>query len=417
MKPVINRIVIGDVGSGKTITAFLIALGYIHSLLNGRATLLVPTEVLAYQHYTQLLELTRNSTLGWLKNLDIIYSTSKLNQVNGEKVTKKQLDTYITATTPAVFVGTHSLLFKEGLNSDIILIDEQHRFGVAQRKHLSEKSKYSPHFISFSATPIPRTLALTVYKSLTPHFIETLAMRKSIQTQIFSFDRIAEMKAKIQDRIVNGQKVYIICSKVEESDGDDEQPGSIWSIAKATDFFEKQFSGKVRHVHGKKADKKDILQEFKQSPNAHILVATTVVEVGVDVSEATLMIILNAERFGLSALHQIRGRIGRNNYTNNECLLVTDKQFLRNKRLQYLTQLNNGFDIAEKDLELRGAGDMIGVHQSGFSDEIQELIGLSPESYKQLDDIINQIDFSRINIDLPRLNRYILQQSESIWKE
>jgi ATP-dependent DNA helicase RecG len=417
MKPVINRIVIGDVGSGKTITAFLIALGYIHSLLNGRATLLVPTEVLAYQHYTQLLELARNSTLGWLKNLDIIYSTSKLNQVNGEKVTKKQLDTYITATTPAVFVGTHSLLFKEGLNSDIILIDEQHRFGVAQRKHLSEKSKYSPHFISFSATPIPRTLALTVYKSLTPHFIEILANRKSIQTQIFSFDRIAEMKAKIQDRIVNGQKVYIICSKVEESDGDDEQSGSIWSIAKATDFFEKQFLGKVLHVHGKKADKKNILQEFKQSPNAHILVATTVVEVGVDVGEATLMIILNAERFGLSALHQIRGRIGRNNYTNNECLLITDKQFLRNKRLQYLTQLNNGFDIAEKDLELRGAGDMIGVHQSGFSDEIQELIGLSPESYKQLDDIINQIDFSRINIDLPRLDRYILQQSESIWKE
>ncbi len=409
----INRIVIGDVGSGKTVTAFLIALNYLRSLGKGQVVLLAPTEVLAFQHYQKLLELIQKDT--WLNNtVDSIYCSGRLSQHNGKKITNKQLVVIANKTQITFFVGTHALLFKDFIKPDMVMVDEQHRFGVQQRQLLTNKTDYQPHFISFSATPIPRTLALTVYKSLKPHFLETLENRNNITTLLFSFDRFPEIIKSISNQVNTGKKVYVVCAKVEEVE---EDLGNIWSIKKATELMELYFPDKVLHVHGKKLDKKEILQEFKESVTKQILVATTVIEVGVDVSEATMIIVLNAERFGLSALHQIRGRVGRNSYPENFCYLVTEKHFLRSKRLEYIRMLTNGFEIAEKDLELRGAGDLIGKNQSGFSDEIQNLIGLNPEAYNSLDNLVGNIPLKNLADNLPRLSRYIKIQTEKIWEE
>jgi ATP-dependent DNA helicase RecG len=415
MKATVNRIVIGDVGSGKTITSFLIALNYIHGLDKGQSVLLAPTEMLAFQHYSKLIELIANTNDKWLKSIQTLYISGKSFQLNGQKITKKSLDNLFPLSTPTFFIGTHALLYNENIKPDIVLVDEQHRFGVEQRKLLTSRTEHQPHFISFSATPIPRTLALTVYKSLKPHFLDTLKNRNKIQTQMYSFERMQEVVEHVEKKLQLDQKVYVVCAKVEDSL--EESEDELWSVNKATAFFEHHFPDKVLHVYGKKVGKKDILQEFRDSNKKQILIATTVIEVGVDVGNATLMIILNAERFGLSALHQIRGRVGRNSISNNQCFLVTEKKYLSSKRLKYIREFHNGFDIAEKDLELRGAGDLLGHTQSGFSDEIQSLIGLNPEAYNHIDTIVNQLDLKTLSLTLPRLHAYINKQTQAIWSE
>jgi ATP-dependent DNA helicase RecG len=164
------------------------------------------------------------------------------------------------------------------------------------------------------------------------------------------------------------------------------------------------------------SEKKDILGDFKQSETQNILVATTVIEVGVDVPQASLAIILNAERFGLSALHQIRGRVGRNDFPDNQCVLVTYPKYGRARRLKYLTQTQDGFALAEKDLEIRGAGDVLGKLQSGFGDEIDKLIGLNPELYSEIDGLVKQIDLENLE-NLPRLEKYLQTKVREVWKE
>jgi ATP-dependent DNA helicase RecG len=260
-------------------------------------------------------------------------------------------------------------------------------------------------------------MALSIYKSLQPHFLETLPGRKPVKTTINYFENLdSQIITKIREKLDLNQKIYVVCTKIDADSGDSAE--DIWSTTATAKKLESIFPEKILEVHGKKAEKKEILDEYKNSKEKMILVTTTVVEVGVDVSEATLMIILNSERYGLAALHQLRGRVGRNNYENNECVLITWQKYGKPKRLGILESCNDGFEIAQKDLELRGGGDLYGKIQSGFDDEIEELMGLDPQKYEQLTDLVKSIDFDNLKSNsLERLENYVKKQSEEIWEE
>ena len=435
--PAINRIVIGDVGSGKTIVAFTLALTYLQGLSDSaQVAMIAPTEVLAFQHYLKLIELVGNqSKLLAKQNLHCIYLAGKAAFVDNIQLTPAKFKTKITQLldqqAKLFWVGTHALLFSNQIQPDLVMVDEQHRFGVRQRQKLAQKQEvnnsldFQPHFVSFTATPIPRTLALTVYNSLQPHFLSTLSSRHPIATTVKIFDNLeSEIIPRINDVLEQNRKVYVICPAVEEAEIKEKKPQlgdkedlPLWSVTKTAKILEQFFPTQVLQVHGKLADKKDILSEFKESSTKNVLVATTVVEVGVDVGEATLVVILNAERFGLSALHQIRGRVGRNIYPDNYCILVTYKQFLFSKRLKYIRELQDGFALAQKDLELRGSGDLIGDSQSGFAEDIDALIGLDPELYEQIGELVDQLDYPNLNKKLPRLYNYLESQKNRVWEE
>jgi ATP-dependent DNA helicase RecG len=445
-KPSINRIVIGDVGSGKTIVAFLVALSYLQGLDFGEVGLLAPTEVLAHQHYLKLWEMvclekgqngevafdSKNDEIEFaptyqkfFDGLVVVFLSGKNIEVNGVKFTPAKFKTEIKKLQENnkhfFWLGTHALLFSEFITPDLVLVDEQHRFGVRQRAKLTEKQyDLQPHFISFTATPIPRTLALTMYQSLKPHFLEKLANRNPILTRIATFDKLeTEIITNIQRELDLNRKVYVICPAVEETE-DTEEKKSLYSVIKAAKVLQKYFGDQVFSVHGKMKEKKDILTEFKESKNKNILVATTVVEVGVDVRDASLVVILNAERFGLSALHQIRGRVGRNDFEQNYCILVTEKEFSFSKRLRYLCEYQDGFKLAEMDLELRGAGDMVGQAQSGFGDEVGEMLGLDPKTYSQIADLVlsQKLNNTKDRMQkLPRLYTYLEREKDRVWEE
>lgn len=420
MSKTINRIIIGDVGSGKTITAFLIGLSYLEGLVKGQVALMAPTEVLAFQHYQSLLNLKKSSQNIFEKfnfEFTTIYLSGKTYQINGQKYTKKQLEKYWQNNHPKkiVWIGTHALLFNEEVLADLIMIDEQHRFGVEQRKLLAEKmaqkSQSTPHFLSFTATPIPRTLALALYGELKPHFLEILKERTKIQTTIQNIENLDNFALpKIQEHLKQDRKVFVICPRIEESEDENDE---MFSVSKVFKLMEGCFPNKVVMVHGKVSDKKDILSQFKEDKQKQILVSTTVIEVGVDIKEASLMIIFNAERFGLSALHQIRGRVGRNSYQDNECILLTYKKYSQSQRLSHLVNLHDGFELAQKDLEIRGAGDFLGRLQSGFDKEIDEIMGLDPDLYKGIDDLVSQVDFE----ELPRLKKFVEKAKNQTWGE
>jgi len=449
----INRIVIGDVGSGKTIVAFLVATSYLKSLNKAQVCLLAPTEVLAYQHYQKLndflagLENKNDPDCGNEKINDkklennknqilTIFLTSKQIFINQEKTTKSKLKKRLQELNPShiFWVGTHALLFSNEIKPDMVLVDEQHRFGVKQRQMLTqsdskndenhekedkkelekevpeEQKNYSPHFISFTATPIPRTLALTVYQQLQPHFLENLSSRKPIKTKIESLENLKQnIIPAIEAELKKDRKVYVICPQIEPNEEDKD----IWSVKKAQEYLEEFFSGKILLVHGKDKQKKEILDQFKQDKTKPILISTTVIEVGVDVPTASLIVIMNAERFGLSALHQIRGRVGRNDFDENFCILATPQKSLNKARLQVLTNLQNGFEIAEEDLKLRGSGDLIGKMQSGFGSDIDELVGLDPDLYQKISEFVGKTDLN----NLPRLKKYLENQAKEVWNE
>jgi len=417
--PALNRIIIGDVGSGKTIVAFFIALAYLKNLPAGNLALMAPTEVLALQHYHNLLNLINqpNSGLDWV---NLVFQTNKTKFINDKSATKKQINDYISDETPkqTIWIGTQALLFQEEILYNLVLIDEQHRFGVRQRQKLSKTKNNSieANYISFSATPIPRSLALTTYKYLQPHFLERLPGRSKITTEISFFDDLkGKIWQEIQAHLDLKQKVYVICTKIE--DKDEEETDGLWSLKKAYETVEKMFPDKVLAIHGKDKEKQKTLTEFRDNPDKQILVSTSVVEVGVDVKQASLMLILNAERFGLAALHQLRGRIGRNSYDNNKCILVTEPEKQWTKRLKYLCQYSDGFMIAQKDLELRGSGELFGSQQSGFDTEVLNLMGLDENLYQEVDKLVESVDFKDLNKKLPRLQNYLDKQLEQAWQE
>jgi ATP-dependent DNA helicase RecG len=352
-----NRLLQGDVGSGKTIVGFICMLMAIDG--DAQACLMAPTEILATQHFKNLLKFAEMLGL----KIDLLTGSTK-------KKERELIHSGLRDGSLKIIVGTHALLedIVKFRNLGLCVIDEQHRFGVAQRAKLWNKNeRIHPHILVMTATPIPRTLAMTLYGDLDVSVIDELpAGRKPIKTVHRYDSRRLEVFQFLRDEIIKGRQVYIVYPLIEESEQMDYKNlmDGYESIARA--FPEYALS--IVHGKMKPADKEYEMQRFVKK-ETQIMVATTVIEVGVDVPNASLMIIENAERFGLAQLHQLRGRVGRG-AEQSYCILMTGVKLSSDsrKRIQTMVETNDGFRISEVDLELRGPGDMAGTQQSGLID-------------------------------------------------
>lgn len=341
-----NRIILGDVGSGKTIVAFISL--YMNYLSGFQGVLMAPTEILAKQHYENMQKLFENLNIKLLTS-----STSKLE--------RKEIIESIKTNKIDILISTHSVL-----NDDIVfnklglvITDEQHRFGVNQRKNLQSKGKYVD-VLYMSATPIPRTFALSLFGDMDITEIKTKPQdRKPVKTKILKSAEIKDMLNIMLEEIKKNHQVYVVSPLIE-----DNEETNLMTVKELQEKINEAFNNKIPIgiLHGKmkNTEKEKIMNEFKEN-KIKILISTTIIEIGVDVSNATLMVIFNAERFGLATLHQLRGRIGRNNL-ESKCLLISDYEI---ERLKVLEESDDGFYISEKDFELRGSGDLFGVKQSG----------------------------------------------------
>ena len=357
-----NRLVEGDVGSGKTIVAFL---AMINSISNDLQTAMIaPTEILAQQHYNSLKQILPK------KYLNKVAILTKSNQYLGDKeIKKKELTNKLSKGNVLLVIGTHALI-QENINFNnlsLVVIDEQHRFGVKQRQSLKNKNKDKkvPHLLSMTATPIPRTLSLTLYGDLDISIIkEKPKGRKDIKTFLVPENKRKDAYKFIKEKIDLNQQIFIICPLIEESD-----KLGVKSVTKEYEKLNKDIFPdlEIKFLHGKlkSEEKEKIMKDFKNN-NFPILISTSVIEVGVDIPNATTMIIESSERFGLSQLHQFRGRIGRNELDSFCLLFTTDKSKFNTQRLKALTKTNDGFKLAELDLELRGSGEIFGTQQTGL---------------------------------------------------
>ncbi|OIP86206.1 ATP-dependent DNA helicase RecG [Candidatus Saccharibacteria bacterium CG11_big_fil_rev_8_21_14_0_20_41_19] len=351
-KTPMNRLLQGDVGSGKTVVAGLVACQVAH--FGFQTAIMAPTEILASQHAETLSKLLQplGVTVGLLTG-----------SVKG--TARKTLYEQIATGSVQVVVGTHALI-QDSVNFyklGFVVIDEQHRFGVNQRQLLLAKSEHMPHMLAMTATPIPRSLALTVYGELDISILNELPKgRKPIQTKIWSPNSRAQLYEKIDVELVAGRQAYVICSLIEEN-----LENEIKSVQAE---YKKLQNSVFKHrriglLHGKlKSDEKDVVMGQFSRGELDILVSTTVVEVGVDVPNATVVMIENADRFGLSQLHQLRGRVGRSVH-QSYCYLVTSTSAKPTERLRHLEKSNDGFYLAEVDLKLRGPGEIYGRAQHG----------------------------------------------------
>ncbi len=350
-----NRLIQGDVGSGKTIVALIALLTAVDNGYQG--ALMAPTEILAEQHFHNL----SNDCAKLGINLELVTGSLPAKE-------KKQALERIREGISHIIVGTHALIQKE-IQFDrlgIAVIDEQHRFGVLQREALNKKGT-SPHILVMTATPIPRSLALTIYGDLDVSLIDELPPgRKPIQTRVYSENKRDVVYDFVAKEISKGRQAYIVCPLIEETEKMD-----LKTATETYEYLKERFPEiNISLVHGKikSAERRQIMAEFKKG-KIQALVATTVIEVGVHVPNATLMIVEHAERFGLSQLHQLRGRIGRGKHASH-CLLVAYYPLSDEgkARLEAMQESQDGFYIAEKDLEIRGPGDFLGTRQSGLPD-------------------------------------------------
>lgn len=349
-----NRLVQGDVGSGKTIVALMAML---MALDNGyQACLMAPTEILATQHFETLSEMT--APIG----LNIALLTGSTRSAMRQTIHQQLRD-----GTLQILVGTHALIEDtvEFANLGIAVIDEQHRFGVAQRAKMWRKNQIPPHILVMTATPIPRTLAMTVYGDLDVSVIDQLPPGRKPVTTLLRYDNQRQGTYKaIYNQLRQGRQVYIVYPLIDENEKLD-----LRSLQEGYEIIRQTFPDfKVAMVHGRmKPDEKDFQMQLFVSGQARILVATTVIEVGVNVPNASVMLIENAERFGLSQLHQLRGRVGRG-ADQSYCVLMTKYQISADtrKRLEVMTATTDGFVIAEADMKFRGPGDIEGTMQSGM---------------------------------------------------
>lgn len=343
-----NRLLQGDVGSGKTIVSFIAM--YANYLSGYQSALMAPTEILATQHFSNLKDIFANYNLNMTlltgstpkKEKDLIYEELKNGDID-------------------IIVGTHALIQEDVTyhNLGLVITDEQHRFGVNQRANLQNKGQ-KPDTLYMSATPIPRTYALTIYGDMDVSTIKTRPKgRKKIKTVVKNNKEIKDVLEMMYEELKQGHQIYVIAPLIEESENSD--------LTNVNDLKEKMTLAfgskyKIDLVHGKMASaaKELIMNEFLQN-KVQILISTTVIEVGVDVPNATMMVIFNAERFGLSTLHQLRGRVGRSELQSS-CILISDND---TKRLEIMENTNDGFEISEEDFKLRGHGDLFGTKQSG----------------------------------------------------
>ena len=344
-----NRLVQGDVGSGKTIIAALAI--YAVALDGYEACLMAPTEVLAYQHYENLSALFKDTKIKVGLLTSGIKGKKRIELL--DKIKNHEID---------VIIGTHALFTEDIIydNLGLVITDEQHRFGVNQRKMLREKG-FNPDVLYLTATPIPRTLAISLFGDMDLSIIDELPKgRKEIKTKVVLEDNIEACFSFVEKEIENKHQIYVISPLIEESKKLD-----LHDVGDTFNIFKERFPNyKIEVLHGKmkQNEKDEILQRFKNQ-EFQILISTTVIEVGIDNPNATVMMIFNAERFGLSQLHQLRGRVGRGE-AESYCFLVTNN--IDAKRLKIIESTTDGFKLAEEDLKLRGPGDFFGLRQSGL---------------------------------------------------
>ena len=342
-----NRLLQGDVGSGKTIVA-IISL-YMNYLAGLQGVFMAPTEILACQHY----ESVKNTFKDLGINIALLTGSLKTKE-------RKDILSRLENGEIDVLIGTHALFSKDVIykNLGLVITDEQHRFGVNQRSSLNNKG-INPDILYLSATPIPRTYAIILYGDMDISSIRVIPREKrTITTTLTNSKNIKSVLDTIYQELKNKHQVYIVAPLIEDDEEDSD------SVTNLKEKFEKAFSkvAKIDILHGKMTteEKDKVMHEFKEG-KIDILISTTVIEVGLDVKNATTMVIFEAFRFGLSQLHQLRGRIGRNEL-DNYCILISDKE---TERLNILTQTDDGFKISEEDFKLRGAGDIFGIRQSG----------------------------------------------------
>ena len=344
-----NRLVIGDVGSGKTIVAFLAI--YANFLSNYQSAFLAPTEILANQHFNNIKNI--------LPNLKVALLTS-----NTSKKERKEIIEQLKNNKINTIIGTHAIINEEieFNNLGLVITDEQHRFGVNQRKNLQNKGE-NVDVLYMSATPIPRTYALTIYGDMDISEIKTKPSgRKEIITKLYKEEELKECLTIMLEEIKKGHQIYVVSPLVEENEETD-----LYDVEKLKIKLNEAFNNKIPIdiLHGKlkNKEKDEIMNNFKEG-KTKILISTTVIEVGIDVKNATCIVIFNAERFGLSTLHQLRGRVGRNDKTSY-CIMISNYD---KERLNVLLSSTDGFYISEKDFELRGSGNIFGTKQSGEMD-------------------------------------------------
>jgi len=348
---VMNRLVQGDVGSGKTLVAVLSALSVIGS--GQQAALMAPTEILAEQHYRR-----------WRVPLEEIGVHIGLITGGNNKKKKESIQSLSQGHIQLV-VGTHALLedYIQFNQLGLVIVDEQHRFGVMQRARLKEKASV-PHLLVMTATPIPRTLALTLYGDLDISIIDQKpAGRKPVETVVFPMNEQFKAYHRVRHFLEKGQQAYVVCPAIDESE---QELSSVYEIIELLrNKWFPEYS--VELIHGKlPASEKDEIMSRFSCGEINLLVATSVIEVGIDVANANVMVIENAERFGLAQLHQLRGRIGRGDQEGLCILLYQGKSETIQKRMEIMIATNDGFRIAEEDLKLRGPGEFYGVRQSGI---------------------------------------------------
>ncbi len=344
-----NRLVLGDVGSGKTCVA-VIAL-YINYLSGYQGAMMAPTEILARQHYESISNSFKNYGL----KVGLLVGSLKVRE-------KNKICGMLENGEIDILIGTHALISENVKfnNLGLVVTDEQHRFGVNQRSNLQNKGIMSD-VLYLSATPIPRTYALTIYGDMDTSIIKTKPNgRKEIITRAVKEKDLKNVLFKMVEEIKEGHQIYVVAPLIEDEDGE----SNLNDVKKLKEKFDTAFNGKIRVeiLHGKmkNVEKDAIMEQFKNG-DIKVLISTTVIEVGVDVKNSTMMVIFNAERFGLATLHQLRGRVGRNSL-QSYCYLISNQDC---ERLKVMEESNDGFYISEKDFELRGEGDLFGTRQSG----------------------------------------------------
>ena len=395
---IVNRLIQGDVGSGKTIVALIMLLYMAENSYQG--VIMAPTEILATQHYLGIVDI--------FNDLDVRVELLT-GSVKGKK--REKLLSEIENGLVDIVIGTHALIENDVVfkNLGLIVIDEQHRFGVVQRKLLREKGSIA-NLIVMSATPIPRSLALTIYGDLDVSIIDELPKgRMPIKTKwIKDLDEKNKMYGFIERKIKEGRQVYVVSPLIEES-----ETLNVKSAQETYDEYSSIFPDRrLGLIHGRQSykEKQDIMRKFKNH-ELDILISTTVIEVGVNVPNASIMIIRDAQRFGLSSLHQLRGRVGRGKY-QSYCFLESETDNdLSKRRLQIMEKTTDGFKIAEEDLKLRNSGEILGTRQSGVSDMMMTDIVKNVKEIKRIRDyVIDYLEKNNGKIENEFLKRDIYEK-------
>ena len=388
-----SRLLEGDVGSGKTAVAATTAYGIVitrptdknkktQDFGNLQVAYMAPTEILAKQHFESFIQYFKHMpiSIGFISGTGCRKFPSKTNPQGWTDISRAQLLKWVKNGEIAILIGTHALIQKSVEFKDLayVIIDEQHRFGTAQRQKLARKHNIVPHLLSMTATPIPRTLALTLYGDLDLSLIDQMPTgRKPIITEIITEPKREKTYEKMKAELNAGRQVYVICPRIEEADPDKEQALNVKSVVEEAKRLKekvfKEWNIDILHSKMKPKEKDAVMQRFEKK-EIDILVATSVVEVGVNVPNATVILIEGAERFGLSQLHQLRGRVIRSNH-QAYCFAYSNSQSEKTiERLKALNTAKNGFELSEIDLKLRGAGELYGGKQWGITDIGMEAI-------------------------------------------